>query len=116
MCIYIFSLAALFQVFFLNSFFYYKYYKAIGHKDSLKYVSRILKLKKISICLFLLNFGIIRFNILSPSNFKIYYKENKFMEKIIYSCLGLYFATYLISWGYDFYKFKKITLNYNKLK
>ena len=79
-------------------------------------MSRILKLKKISICLFLLNFGIIRFNILSPSNFKIYYKSNKFFENIIYSCFGLYFAFYLITWGYEFYKFKKITLNYNKLK
>ena len=69
-------MAALCQVFFLNSFFYYKYYKTIGHKDSLKYMNRILKLKKMSICLFLLNFGIIRFNILSPNDFKIYYKSN----------------------------------------
>ena len=90
-------MAALCQVFFLNSFFYYKYYKTIGHKDSLKYMNRILKLKKMSICLFLLNFGIIRFNILSPNNFKIYYKENKFFENIIYSCFGLYFTFYLIS-------------------
>ena len=109
-------MAALCQVFFLNSFFYYKYYKTIGHKYSLKYMNRILKLKKMSICLFLLNFGIIRFNILSPGDFKIYYKSNKFFENVIYSCFGLYFAFYLISWGYEFYKFKKITLNYNKLK
>ena len=79
-------------------------------------MSRILKLKKISICLFLLNFGIIRFNVLSPSKFKIYYKANKLFENIIYSCFGLYFTFYLISWGYEFYRLKKITLNYNKLK
>ena len=100
----------------MNSYFYYKYYKTIGQKDSDKYINRILKVKKLRICLFLLNFGIMRFNVLSPSNFKIYYKSNKLMENIIYSCLGFYFAVYLVSWGYEFYKLKKITLNYNKLR
>ena len=76
----------------------------------------ILKLKKLSICFFLLNFGIMRFNILSPKVFKIYYKKNKIMENVIYSCLGFYFLVYLISWGIEYYQFKKITLNYNKLR
>ena len=67
----------------------------------------VLKLKKLSICFFLLNFGVIRFNILSPSNFRIYYKKNRILENVIYSCLGFYFTIYLISWGYEFYKLKK---------
>ena len=115
-CIYIFSTAALYETFFLNSFFYLKYYKTDDDKKSQKYADRILKLKKLSTCFFLLNFGIMRFNIFSPKDFKIYYKKNKIMENIIYSVLGFHFLIYLLSWGYEYYKYKKITLNYNKLR
>ena len=100
----------------MNSYFCYKYFRATDEKVSQKYYNWILKLKKLSICLFLFNFGVIRFNIFSPKEFKSYYKSNKLIENIIYSCLGFHSCIYLISWIYEYYKFKKITLNYNKLR
>ena len=73
-------------------------------------------IKKINISLFILNFILIRFNYLSPENLKIYYNENKMVINIIYSILGFYYLIYLMTWAYDFYQVKKITIRYSKLR
>lgn len=46
----------------------------------------------------------IRFNILSPENLKIFYEKNKIIVNIVYSFLGIYILIYLVFWGYEFYK------------
>ena len=46
----------------------------------------------------------IRLNILSPENLKIFYEKNKIIVNIVYSFLGIYILIYLVFWGYEFYK------------
>ena len=58
----------------------------------------------------------LRLNVLSPKELKIFYDKNKFMINIIYSFLGLYIIIYFIMWGYDFYKIKIKTIKYKQFK
>ncbi len=73
-------------------------------------------LKKICIFLLIVNFGMVRLNILSPKNLKIFYDRNKILINIIYSFLGAYIVIYFVLWGHEFYTIKKITKKYSQLK
>ena len=58
----------------------------------------------------------LRLNVLSPKELKIFYDKNTFMINIIYSFLGLYIIIYFIMLGYDFYKIKIKTIKYKQFK
>ena len=93
-----------------------KNYKAKDNNVIDKNTKIIHIVKKINISLFILNFILIRFNYLSPINLKIYYNENKLLINTIYSIFGFYYLVYLLTWAYEFYKVKKITMRYSKLR
>ena len=93
-----------------------KNYKTKDNNVVDKNTKIIAIIKKINICLFILNFVLIRFNYLSPINLKIYYNENKLLVNIIYSILGFYYLIYLLTWAYEFYQVKKISIRYSKLR
>ncbi len=93
-----------------------KIYKTKDNNVIDKIIKIIAIIKKINISLFTLNFILIRFNYLSPENLKIYYNENKMVINIIYSILGFYYLIYLMTWAYEFYQVKKITIRYSKLR
>ena len=86
-------------------------YKTIEKKQKI-----ITILKKICICLIIVNFGMIRLKFFSPKTLKIFYDKNKFIVNIVYSILALYVAIYFFIWGIEFYQIKKITKKYNQLK
>ena len=88
-----------------------KNYKAKDNRIIVKNSKIISKLKKVNICLFILNFSFIRFNFLSPKDLKIFFYKNNILVNIVYSCLGLYYLIFLIVRIYEFYKKRKSIKN-----
>ena len=84
-----------------------KNYKAKDIRIIMKNTKIISKLKKLNICLFILNFAFIRFNFLSPKDLKIFYYKNNILVNFVYSCLGLYYLIFIIVRTYEFYKKRK---------
>ena len=84
-----------------------KNYKSKDNRIIVKNSKIISKLKKVNICLFILNFLFIRFNFLSPKDLKIFYYKNKILVNIVYSCLGLYYLILLIVRTYEYLRKRK---------
>ena len=76
----------------------------------------IINLKKFSIFLLSFNFVMIRFNILSPIELKIFADKNNILINIIYIILCIYSILYFINWVYDFYSIKRKSRKYVKMK
>ena len=76
----------------------------------------IINLKKFSIFLLSFNFVMIRFNVLSPIELKIFADKNNTLINIIYIILCIYSILYFINWVYDFYTIKRKSKKYVKIK
>ena len=81
----------------------------------MKNSKRLNFLKKAGICFIFLNLIIIRFNILSPIELKIFFDKNNVLINIIYIFLYIFAIVYLINWGIKFFKSKIISDSFIKL-
>ena len=68
--------------------------------------------------MFYFNLGMIRFNVLSPIELKIFFDKNELLINVIYMLLFIYTIVYFFNWGFKFYNSKNETIkkNYIKLK
>ena len=64
----------------------------------------------------LFNLIMIRFNILSPIELKIFFDKNNILISIVYILLCIYAALYFCNWGYKYYKIKRKYEYYTKIK
>jgi hypothetical protein len=58
----------------------------------------------------------IRFNILSPIELRIFFDKNSALINIVYILLSIYAIFYLFNWGNKFYKIKRPDEHYMKIK
>ena len=106
------------ELFFLISYFHKIKYEIIDKTKEIKNSKLIVNLKKSSICLIFFNIGMIRFNLLSPIELKIFFDKNKLLINIMNLILFIYSICYFFYWGFAFYNSRKMTKkkHYIKLK
>ena len=115
-CLYLFSTITLIEIFFIIGYFIKTNYKIYDKKKEIRSNKLIVKLKKIVICLIFINSTIIRFNILSPVELKIFFEKNILIINEVYLILGLYVFGYIFLWGIGFFLKKKRFDSYIKMK